>query len=67
MRYLPLAILAASMILAWGSLKDTSANSEKRITALEASDKASRDVQNQMLVQLSQIQADLKWLINKEK
>lgn len=61
-KYLPLITVIAMMILAYGSLRDTSANSEKRITALELSDRQSRDVQSQMLVQLSQIQTDLKWL-----
>jgi hypothetical protein len=66
-KYLPLITLAVMSIFAWANLNNTINNNDKRITALEASDRVSRDAQNQMLIQLSQIQADLGWIKNQLK
>jgi hypothetical protein len=66
-KYLPLITIAALAFMAWGDLRTTNGANEKRLTTLEMSDRTSRDTQNQMLVQLSQIQADLGWIKNQLK
>jgi hypothetical protein len=67
LKYWPLIMVVISVIIMFANQSSSIENNTERITALELSDRASRDAQNQMLVQLSQIQTDIQWIKNQLK
>lgn len=67
LKYWPVILFIAGLIMTWTNFKNQTSANEDRLTKLEARAIAWDNNQNEILVQLSQIQADLAWIKNKYK
>jgi hypothetical protein len=63
-KWIPLLILGAGVIASWTTLNNNASVQEGKIKSLEARASMVESSNNQVLVQLSQIQADLSWIRN---
>jgi len=58
----PIIMALIALIVAWTKFGSRLSESEERIGTLEAKSTLSNEKQNQIMIQLSQIQADLMWI-----